>query len=79
MRDKTNQVDRVYPMSHFKTHVANTLETRDGLTDSDFHIVLTHLSRDKSAIIYDSQVSAAVLRQNHHQGLDDHRLSNSKP
>lgn len=65
MCGKTNQVERIYPMSFFKEEIANILDTREGLTDSDHRIILTHLGRDKSAIIFDSQVSATLLRQIH--------------
>lgn len=43
-------------MTIFKARVAKTLNLRHGLTNSDLEIMLIHLGRDKSAIIYDTQV-----------------------
>lgn len=55
---KTNHIDRIYPMYFFRMEIAKILDICEGLTDSDLHIILTHLRRDKSVIVYDSQVSA---------------------
>lgn len=54
---ESNPVDRVFPMANFSAEVSKILEAHDGLAESDLHILLTYLARDKSAIVYDLEVS----------------------
>lgn len=55
--DRSNQIDRIYPMSMFTTEAGKILKSQNGLTESDLHLILTYLARDKSRIIYDAKVS----------------------
>lgn len=56
MADHSNQIDRIYPMSHFRAEVARVMSLETGLSDSDLQIILKFLACDRSAIVYDSQV-----------------------
>lgn len=57
MGSRNNQIDRIYPMSTFSTEAGKILSSHHGLTNSDLHLILTYLARDKSRIIYDAEVS----------------------
>lgn len=52
-----NHIDRIYPMSKFRTEAATILKSHNGLTESDLHLLLIYLARDKPKIIYDAEVS----------------------
>ncbi len=72
-----NQINRIFPMSFFRTEVTRITNSCNRLTDSDLKIILTHLDRDKSAIVYDDQVShvpSSIFRPLSH---DFSRPSNS--
>lgn len=56
MAGQSNQIDQIYPISMFSAEAAKIMNTHEQLTESDLQIVLRYLARDKSAIIYDSQV-----------------------
>ena len=60
MGNKSRQIDRIHSMSSFSTDVGKILKLYDGLTESDLHILLTYLARDKSRIVYDTEVSKLV-------------------
>lgn len=55
MGSSSNQIDRIYPMSMFSTEAGKVLKSQNGLTESDLHLILTYLARDKSRIIYDAE------------------------
>lgn len=55
MGSRNNQIDRIYPMSTFSTEAGKILSSHHGLTNSDLHLILTYLARDKSRIIYDAE------------------------
>lgn len=57
MGSSSNQIDRIYPMSMFSTEAGKVLKSQNGLTESDLHLILKYLARDKSRIIYDAEVS----------------------
>ena len=50
-------IDRIYPMPSFRTKVAKAIRPGETLTENDFQILLTYLSRDISTMVYDDQVS----------------------
>ena len=56
MANKSNQVDRIFPMSHFRAEVAKAMKLVLGISGYDLDILLKYLARDKSAIFYDDQV-----------------------
>ena len=56
MGSQSNQINRIYPMSMFSTEVCKILNLH-ALTDNDLHLILKYLARDKSGIIYDTEVS----------------------
>ena len=60
--DGSNLVDRIYPMSKFKTEIAKALSLGHDLTESDGKVMLTYLARDRSAIVYDDQVRSCHSR-----------------
>ncbi|KAL6719109.1 hypothetical protein ACLMJK_003346 [Lecanora helva] len=53
--NQTNRLNRIFPMSHFRTWVGELLNLDKELSNSDLQIILVHLSRDKASISYDSQ------------------------
>lgn len=55
MGSSSNQIDRIYPMSMFSTEAGKVLKSQNGLTESDLHLILKYLARDKSRIIYDAE------------------------
>lgn len=57
MGGRSNLINRIYPMSMFRSEAGNTLNIHDGLTENDLHLLLTYLARDKSRIVYDPEVS----------------------
>ena len=57
MGSRSNEIDRIYPMSIFSREAGKILKSHNGLIESDLHLILTYLARDKSRIIYDSEVS----------------------
>ncbi len=57
MGNRSNPVDRIYPMSMFRIEAGNVLKSPNGLTKNDLHIILTYLARDKSSIVHDAEVS----------------------
>lgn len=57
MGNGSNQIDRIYPMSMFRTEAGKILKSHNGLTESDLSLILIYLARDKSRVIYDTEVS----------------------
>ena len=57
----SNPVDRIYSMPSFKNKVTKIIGLNESLTDEDFKIILTYLSRDKSVMAYDDQVNPFAL------------------
>ena len=57
MGSQTNQINRIYPMLLFQVEAGKILKLHNGLSNGDLHLILTYLSRDKSAIVYDAEVS----------------------
>ena len=53
----SSKTDGIYPMALFIDEVAKILNTHQLLTDTDSQILLKYLSRDRSVIIHDAQVS----------------------
>ena len=60
MGSESNEMDRIFPMPHFKIEIAKVLNLPRGLSENDVQIILSHLGRDKSAIVYDNQVSHKI-------------------
>lgn len=79
MGKETNQADRIHPIPLFKAEAAKILGMPRGVTDGDLRVILKYLERDKSAIVYDNQASAAdFCRDYHAEMLILIRLSNSE-
>ena len=57
MGSQSNHIDRIHSMSSFSIEVGKILKLNNGLTERDLHILLTYLARDKSRIVYDTEVS----------------------
>ena len=57
MGGRSNQINRIYPMLLFKVEAGKILKLHNELSDGDLHLILTYLARDKSAIVYDAEVS----------------------
>ena len=57
MGSRSNQVNRVYPMLLFKVEAGKILKLQNELSNGDLNLILTYLARDKSAIVYDAEVS----------------------
>ncbi|KAL9124798.1 MAG: hypothetical protein Q9217_005917 [Psora testacea] len=45
-------IDRIYPMDMFRLEATRVMGLEGKMTDSDLHILLTHLARDEAAIAY---------------------------
>ncbi|MCJ1277606.1 hypothetical protein MMC21_005420 [Puttea exsequens] len=69
--DGSNLVDRIYPMSKFKTEIAKALSLGHDLTESDGKVMLTYLARDRSAIVYDDQTVKIQARGESSSTLSD--------
>lgn len=59
---QTNQINRIHPMTIFSTEAGKILKSPNGMTESDLHLLLIYLARDKSKIIYDAKVSKSNLQ-----------------
>ena len=65
MAAESNQVGRIYPMKAFREKASIAMGLKRQISDSDLAILLTSLSRDKAAIVHDSQaVKFKVLGDN---------------
>ena len=57
MSSKSSQVNRIHPLEAFREEVAQVMNSKGGLTDSDLHVLLQYLARDKKEIVYDLEAS----------------------
>ena len=57
MGSPSNQINSIYPMLLFRVEAGKILKLHDELSDGDLRLILKYLARDKSAIVYDAEVS----------------------
>ena len=58
-----SNIDRIYSKETFTKEFAHLFSNETELSDTDFDVLLTFLSRDQCAIVYDGNVSNVILTQ----------------
>ena len=61
---QTTLIDRIYSLDMFKKEFGYVMGTENGLSDSDFQVLLTFMRRDKEAISYDGKVRLSLCVEN---------------
>ena len=65
-------IDRILPLDIFREEASSAMQLSSPLSEADLQIILTCLSRDKRALVYDAKVSDQfdVLSGTHNSALD---------
>ena len=58
MSKKTNRIDRTFPMGAFRREASELLRLSQAMSDTDLHVLLIYLSRDKRMAFFDENVRA---------------------
>jgi charged multivesicular body protein 7 len=58
----TTAIDRIYSVEMFKDQFGQVMGAENGLSDTDFAVLLTFLRREKNSIFFDGKVLYLLVK-----------------